>query len=110
MRDYIDAVRSYRTARDVQQRQNALGGYTAPHATQTIHGKFPGKGLQMSDLLLDFPPDTYFELGEMVYFDHGEYRLKGEVVRVYNTRAVYHVEVDGKRYRVRLSDNPRRDR
>jgi len=54
---------------------------------------------------LEFSED--FELGDMVWFD-GPYgdRLYGEVVRVYNARDDYHVEVDGHRYSVhRSSDN-----
>lgn len=44
---------------------------------------------------------TDFQLGDRVSFD-GPYggRLTGEVVRVYNTRTRYHVEVDGTRYDV----------
>lgn len=43
-----------------------------------------------------------FALGEQVEFDgpYGE-RLVGEVVRVYNSRTLYHVEVRDKRYEVR---------
>ena len=53
--------------------------------------------------------NTEFELGEMVAFDHAGDRLTGKVVRVYNTRLVYHVEVDGSLYEVQvLGDNPRR--
>jgi hypothetical protein len=47
--------------------------------------------------------DGTFELGDRVSFvgPYGE-RLYGEVVRVYNTRVLYHVEVDGQRYEVRV--------
>jgi hypothetical protein len=57
-----------------------------------------------------------FELGDIVEFDspYGGGRLRGEVVRVYNSRNVYHVEVDGERYSVRTDsgnqDNVRRVR
>ena len=46
--------------------------------------------------------DGSFELGDRVSFD-GPYgsRMTGEVVRVYNSRNCYHVEVDGVRYTVR---------
>lgn len=42
-----------------------------------------------------------FELGDTVEFDgpYGE-RMTGEVARVYNTRTLYHVEVNGERYEV----------
>jgi len=44
-----------------------------------------------------------FNLGDCVSFiaPWGE-RIAGEVVRVYNSRLCYHVEVDGKRYSVRV--------
>lgn len=47
-----------------------------------------------------------FALGDIVSFN-GPYgdRLVGEVVRVYNARADYHVEVDGKRYSVHIRDD-----
>ncbi len=44
------------------------------------------------------PYDCDFELGETVAFDHNGDRLIGKVVRVYNTRLVYHIEVEGRRY------------
>ena len=49
--------------------------------------------------------DGSFELGDRVSFLHPgstDYRLTGTVVRVYNSRLVYHVEVDGERYSVRI--------
>lgn len=56
-------------------------------------------------------PDTStdFSLGEIISFDHDGDRLSGKVVRVYNTRLLYYVEVDGDRYEVAVpDDNPRR--
>ena len=57
-------------------------------------------------------PDEYgepdFELGEEVSFFHKGSRLYGKVVRVYNTRALYHVEVDGERYQVDPRDDQMR--
>lgn len=54
---------------------------------------------------------TEFSLGETVSFDHDRERLTGTVVRVYSTRLLYHVEVDGKRYEVEVpDDNPERVR
>jgi hypothetical protein len=41
-----------------------------------------------------------FELGEEVSFYYRGSRLYGKIVRVYNTRTLYHVEVDGDRYQV----------
>ncbi len=51
-------------------------------------------------------PDDDFELGDIVEFDapYGG-RLTGDVVRVYNTRSHYHVEVDGSRYEVSRRDD-----
>lgn len=52
--------------------------------------------------------DTDFHIGEHAYFDapfNNTIRLYGEVVRVYNTRMNYHVEVDGVRYAVNLMDD-----
>jgi hypothetical protein len=47
-----------------------------------------------------------FELGDTVFFNGpGGDRLRGEVVRVYNTRAHYHVEVNGIRYSVNSLDD-----
>lgn len=48
-----------------------------------------------------------FELGDRVSFMHEGCRLWGKVVRVYNTRTCYHVEVDGDRYFVTLDDDMR---
>lgn len=49
-------------------------------------------------------PDEYgepdFEMGESVSFFHKGSRLYGKIVRVYNSRLLYHVEVDGERYEV----------
>lgn len=48
-----------------------------------------------------------FELGDIIEFDtpYGG-RETGEVVRVYNTRTVYHViGMDNQRYEVTYSDN-----
>lgn len=56
-------------------------------------------------------PDTstVFELGEIVSFNYEGERLIGRVVRVYNSRLFYHVEVDGARYEVEVpDDDPRR--
>lgn len=66
----------------------------------------------MSRLINNF--DTY-EIGDIVSFDPPPYvfnpekRLTGKVVRVYNSRDLYHVEVDGFRYEVSLSDRIRRE-
>lgn len=54
----------------------------------------------------EYVPDTDFEIGDRVCFNHGGLRLHGRVTRVYNARDLYHVEVDGKRYSV----NPCEDR
>jgi ribosomal protein L21E len=55
--------------------------------------------------------DDDFDLGDIVSFDHDGERLTGEVVRVYNTRTLYHVEVNDKRYEVEIpGDNPRKER
>lgn len=52
---------------------------------------------------------TYFVIGEWVTFDHQDRRLTGQVVRVYNSRQIYHVDVNGVRYEVSVDeDNPRR--
>jgi hypothetical protein len=52
---------------------------------------------------------TEFALGDRVSFDHEGDRLTGEVVRVYNARLAYHVEVESKRYEVAVpEDNPRK--
>lgn len=50
--------------------------------------------------------DGSFELGDRVSFNgpYGE-RMTGIVVRVYNSRTVYHVEVDGERYSVRTDND-----
>ena len=61
----------------------------------------------MSRLLstYEYDGDT-FDLGDRASFDFGDTRLTGTVVRVYNTREDYHVEVGGRRYSVnRMSDN-----
>jgi hypothetical protein len=51
-----------------------------------------------------------YELGEQVSFLHEGSRLRGTVARVYNTRDLYHVEVDGQRYLVEsLVDEMRRE-
>lgn len=62
----------------------------------------------MSDFLgKDYSAD--FDLGDTVSFDHEGERLTGKVVRVYSTRLLYHVEVDGNRYAVEVpDDNPER--
>lgn len=51
---------------------------------------------------------TEFALGDYIVFDHAGDRLVGRVVRVYNSRLVYHVELDrGERYEVCVpEDNP----
>lgn len=49
-----------------------------------------------------------FDLGERVAFNHEGVRLSGIVVRVYNTRDLYHVEVHGRRYLVRPRDDEMR--
>jgi hypothetical protein len=72
-------------------------GPDQPHRTPELEEPF------------DYSNPRYYELGERVSFKH-EYeledgrvrveRLTGEVVRVYNARDDYHVEVDGIRYYV----------
>lgn len=54
--------------------------------------------------------DCIFELGDTISFDYDEMRLTGTVVvRVYNTRLLYHVEVNGHRYEVEVpTDNPKK--
>ena len=41
-----------------------------------------------------------FDIGNKVSFDHNGKRLTGAIVRVYNTRDLYHVDVNGQRYQV----------
>ena len=48
---------------------------------------------------------TEFKLGEIISFNHHGHRLTGRVVRVYNTRLIYHVEVDNQRYEVIVPDD-----
>lgn len=50
-----------------------------------------------------------FELNDKVSFiaPWGNDRIQGTVVRVYNSRTLYHVEVDGTRYEVTYDDEPR---
>jgi hypothetical protein len=56
----------------------------------------------------DYGPEE-FDIGDRVEFDAPwGGRLTGEVVRVYNTRTVYHVMVDGSRYEVTYADNPKK--
>lgn len=63
----------------------------------------------MSKKLEDFN-DTDFMIGEIVSFDHRGVRLKGTVVRAYNSRLIYHVQVNGDRYEVEVGvDDPRRE-
>jgi len=50
-----------------------------------------------------------YDLGDIVSFDHDGERLTGKVVRVYNARDFYHVEVNGQRYQVSFEDNLRRE-
>lgn len=55
----------------------------------------------MSDLVPIWEyPSQEFSIGDRVSFLYDCERLEGEVVRVYNTRENYHVEVDGVRYSV----------
>lgn len=57
----------------------------------------------------EYEADEY-ELGEQVSFLHEGSRLRGTVARVYNTRDLYHVEVDGQRYLVEpRADEMRRE-
>lgn len=52
---------------------------------------------------------TDFILGDTVSFTHEGHRLVGIVVRVYNSRTLYHIEVDGDRYEVAVpNDDPRK--
>lgn len=52
---------------------------------------------------------TEFSLGECVSFDYEGQRLTGKVVRVYASRLLYHIEVNGDRYEVEVpDDNPER--
>lgn len=48
-----------------------------------------------------------FEMNDLVEFDGpGGGRLRGEIARIYNSRQLFHVEVDGERYTVeRDGDN-----
>lgn len=51
-----------------------------------------------------------FDIGDLVSFDHDGKRLVGEVVRVYNTRELYHVAANGERYEVHSpGDRPERE-
>lgn len=54
-------------------------------------------------------PNTEFDLDDPVSFDHEGARLKGVIVRVYNTRDAFHVAVNENgvvvRYEVSLDDN-----
>ena len=59
----------------------------------------------MSRIVSDYDNDCCFNLGDMVSFDSDGERLTGKVVRVYNTRLLYHVEVDGRRYEVSVPDD-----
>lgn len=52
----------------------------------------------MAKLIEGFTPE--FELGDIVSFHHEDKRLVGEIVRVYNSGDLYHVEVKGQRYQV----------
>lgn len=65
----------------------------------------------MSRQLSDYEYRPFFELGDMVYFDHYGIRLCGEVVRTYNGNpCALHVEVEGQRYEVDThEDKVRRD-
>lgn len=63
----------------------------------------------MSDLLNRSDYDSGdFELDERVSFIHDGVRLYGIVARVYNTRTLYHVEVNGQRYSVSPADDDMR--
>lgn len=58
----------------------------------------------MSTYLYDV--EREFELGDMVWFDSPDGdRMYGEVVRVYNTRTRYHVEVKGQRFDVNYPED-----
>ena len=67
-------------------------------------------GASMSDLVdrSEYSEAADFILGESVSFLHGGARLYGEIVRIYNTRTVYHVEVEGRRYSVSPRDDDMR--
>lgn len=53
--------------------------------------------------LVEIEQDTQeFDFDDIVSFNHQGSRLEGSIVRVYNTRTVYHVLVDGKRYSVEV--------
>lgn len=56
----------------------------------------------------EYPSDD-FGLGDGVSFEHNGMRLYGIVVRVYNSRDWYHVEVHGQRYEVGREDQMRRE-
>lgn len=51
----------------------------------------------------EYPPREY-ELDDKVTFAHEGGHLTGKVVRVYNTREWYHVEVDHRRYEVHVTE------
>lgn len=50
--------------------------------------------------------DGSFELGDRAWFKppYCSSWVRGEIVRVYNTRTAYHVEYDGERYSVESSE------
>lgn len=46
-----------------------------------------------------------YSLGETISFDHEGTRLEGTIVRVYNTRMVYHVQVGDRRFEVLVPED-----
>ncbi len=50
-----------------------------------------------------------FDIGDTVSFDYHGTRLTGKVIRVYNTRTIYHVLVQGHRYLVSIADQMKKE-
>ena len=61
----------------------------------------------MSRIVSEHEP-TEFRMGDIIEFDapYGDHRMRGEIVRIYNTRTVYHAMVGDTRYEVTYADNP----
>lgn len=69
----------------------------------------------MSSRVYSYLDRNEFELGDYVEFnapdtgwEDSRTRLRGQVVRVYNSRELYHVEVEGVRYLVHIDDDIRK--
>lgn len=50
------------------------------------------------------------ELGDKVSFDHEGERLIGEIARIYASRTLFHVEVNGERYSVDVDDDIQKEK